>query len=161
MSTCLPLNRTRRFRLSGDGRDSERVSDFEAVPFANWAPLIGRWELGEDSAVYLPPGPDDPAHGLLLSPAYLSTGAVRCQVRFPADEAEAQGRIVIGYDGETQAHYSAGLGGWRALYSVEGGSVAQPTGADPEPVRAAPRTPHPTYAPAGESALAIGISADA
>jgi hypothetical protein len=103
--------------------------DDNDVDFRRWAPIMGRWERTKDSARYLPPPAGDDASGrevaagILLAPEDLEVAAgwLSCDLRFPADAAEdePQGRLVFGFHPRTQAHYSAGLGGWRALYVVE------------------------------------------
>jgi hypothetical protein len=51
----------------------------------------------------------------------LSNGSLHATVRFRSDETEQepQGRVLFGFDSRTQSHFSAGIGGWRALYTVE------------------------------------------
>jgi hypothetical protein len=94
-----------------------------AVDFRDWAPILGKWEREEGVARYLGPPEPDAAFGILLAPDTWNLGAGRVDVRvtFPADEAEAepQGRIIFGWDSRNQSHFSAGLGGWNALFVVE------------------------------------------
>jgi hypothetical protein len=91
--------------------------------FEDWAPILGRWELSDELARYMPPpeSSDDPAIGMALSGTEFGAGLIHATVRFPAHPIERlpQGRIVIGYDTRREAHYSAGLGGWNALYTIE------------------------------------------
>jgi hypothetical protein len=94
------------------------------APFSRWAPILGRWSLEGYNATYQGQGAgaDDPAIGLLRAPDSfgLTAGLLSTTIRFPrGDEKEPQGRIVFGFNPRTQAHYSAGLGGWRALYTIE------------------------------------------
>lgn len=91
--------------------------------FQNWAPILGRWTLRSDEAIYAGVK-DENAYGLLRAPdsVGVSGGSVACTMMFPpspGDEPEPQGRIVFGFNPRTQQHYSAGLGGFRALYTVE------------------------------------------
>jgi hypothetical protein len=89
--------------------------------FQGWAPTYGRWDLSDEVARYVPPSDDEAAVGLLLGPQDFSVGLLEATVRFPPEQAEPlpQGRIVFGYDARTEAHYSAGLGGFNAQYLLE------------------------------------------
>jgi hypothetical protein len=92
------------------------------VDFRDWAPILGRWERTEDAATYQGAPEPEPAVGILLAPDVfnLNAGTLVVTVRFPTDpEPEPQGRIVFGFHSRTQNHFSAGLGGWKAMYVVE------------------------------------------
>src|SRR4051812_11015967 len=91
--------------------------------FTGWAPLVGRWaETTSDVARFV--GSADPAEtiGLLIGPEELglTAGMLSVHARFPVDEEpEPQGRIVFGFNPRGADFYSAGLGGYRALYTIE------------------------------------------
>lgn len=93
----------------------------KGVDFSHWATLIGSWDLDSGVAKYLGPSHgSDINTGLVLSSGVLSSGCIRTTVNFPhSDEEQPQGRIVFGRDPETNAHYSAGIGGYERGYVIE------------------------------------------
>jgi hypothetical protein len=90
--------------------------------FADWAPLLGRWDRGQQARYHGPSDGVEPAVGMLRAPDSFSAtgGTIATTITFPADaELEPQGRIMFGFNPRTQAHYSAGLGGYGSMFSIE------------------------------------------
>ena len=81
-----------------------------------WAPIAGDWSFQAYSAKYT--GTGDSADGIVLSPVRLRSGRISVKVRL-RDTERSVGRILLGYDAETERHYSVGLGGYESAYSVE------------------------------------------
>ncbi|KKL97207.1 hypothetical protein LCGC14_1836800, partial [marine sediment metagenome] len=103
---------------------NDDTPQIESVDFSTWAPIVGRWETGEGIARYL--GSDDPedqALGMLIAPDQFAFGAgyASVKLRFPKHESELepQARILFGFSPTRTHHYSAGMGGYRAMYSIE------------------------------------------
>jgi hypothetical protein len=104
--------------------DDDQTPERPFVDFSGWAPVLGRWETHPDGAVYTgPEDPTEPAVGMLIAPDSVGVmaGVISVHMRFPSDpqEQEPQGRLVFGFTPRAGQHYSAGLGGYRALYCVE------------------------------------------
>jgi hypothetical protein len=103
-----------------DEEDFEVGTDFRA-----WARLLGRWDLQDGSALYAPEDDKEPAVGTILSPVELREGVLSVTTRFVSgEEVLPQARIIFGWDSHTKQHYSAGLGGYNAMYSIEAFSVS-------------------------------------
>lgn len=81
-----------------------------------WAAIVGDWAFQERSAKYT--GASESADGIALSPARLRSGRISVKVRL-SDTKRCVGRILLGYDAETEHHYSVGLGGYESAYSIE------------------------------------------
>lgn len=93
----------------------------ELEDFSRWAVLAGTWKLDEPGAQYVAPdtGSATP-DGLLIGPTQLADGTIRVNVTFLDEpEPDSAARVVIGFDAETGAHFSIGLGGYRSLYLID------------------------------------------
>src|SRR5215475_764911 len=81
-------------------------------------PLQGRWAFTDDAATYL--GPAEGAripYGLAVGPRHLRRGQIRTLVRF--DDAIGNGRLVVGFNAETESYFSVGLGGYKHAYVLD------------------------------------------
>ena len=85
-----------------------------------WAPILGRWNQHAQGLEYVGPAEDENVLGVILSPHDLRAGYVSCTVRIgDTDPHDPVARVVLGYDAETAAFYSAGLGGFNHSYTVQ------------------------------------------
>ena len=82
----------------------------------DWAAIAGNWSFKGRVAKYS--GATDAADGIVLSPDTLRSGRVSTKV-FLSDTERCVGRILLGYDAETERYFSVGLGGDSAAYTVE------------------------------------------
>ena len=82
----------------------------------DWAAIAGNWSFKGRVAKYS--GVPDAADGIVLSPDTLRNGRVSTRV-FLSDTERCVGRILLGYDAETERYFSVGLGGDSAAYTVE------------------------------------------
>ncbi|HMD76232.1 MAG TPA: hypothetical protein VKG86_02540 [Terracidiphilus sp.] len=93
---------------------------------ANWAPVLGQWEITEASQKFQGKGQPAAAHGqmfavgLAVSNVTMQNGMCRVQIRFSAafGDGEQAGGIVLGYRTPEQHYVFAELGAARAAYSV-------------------------------------------
>ena len=81
-----------------------------------WAALEGTWSFKGRSATYT--GSADDAVGIALAPDTLSSGRISARVLL-GDTSKSIGRILLGYDAESESHYSVGLGGDESAYTVD------------------------------------------
>ena len=82
------------------------------------APLAGRWQFRQKSAIY--EGPQENAwapFGLAISSQRLRNGRIRATVAFP--KQHSVGRIVFGRNAKTNAYFSAGIGGYGYAYLLD------------------------------------------
>ena len=82
----------------------------------DWAAIAGNWSFKGRVAKYS--GATDAADGIVLSPGALRNGRVSTKV-FLSDTERCVGRILLGYDAETERYFSVGLGGESSAYTVE------------------------------------------
>lgn len=88
----------------------------------DWAAIAGNWSFKGRTAEYT--GSTDAADGIALSPDTLRSGRVSTKV-FLSDTERCVGRILIGYDAETERYFSVGLGGDSSAYTVEESVLSQ------------------------------------
>ena len=87
-----------------------------------FTPLVGRWESSEGRLTYLGPQTDPPSgwpYGLALASAKLRKGTLSATVILPPGKVDKCGRFVIGYDAESGAYYSVGIGGYIYHYVID------------------------------------------
>ena len=133
MHERLPFRLPRGYPLvvaTDEDEEEDAGTDFRA-----WARLLGRWDLQDGSALYSPPDDKEAsAVGTILAPDQMRGGILTVTARFVAgEETLPQARIIFGWDPLTKRHYSAGFGGWNALYSVEAFS-SSPTASGYAPI---------------------------
>lgn len=83
-----------------------------------WAPIAGKWEFDDPTAIYV--GTEDPnlPYGVALSNLHFRSGSISTKVSF--DETErSNGRVLFGYNSATGAYFSAGLGGYNRAYVLD------------------------------------------
>jgi hypothetical protein len=93
---------------------------------ANWAPILGQWEITEAGQKFRGEGKAFTARGqlfplgLAVSNATLASGMCRVKVRFsaPFGENEQSAGIVLGYRSPEQHYIFAELGAARAAYTI-------------------------------------------
>ncbi len=81
-----------------------------------WASLAGKWSFKGRSATYK--GSTDEAVGIALAPDTLSSGRISARVLL-GDTSNCVGRVLVGYDAQSERHYSVGLGGDESAYTVD------------------------------------------
>jgi len=81
------------------------------------APLAGIWRFQLDVARYEKPQEGRSPFGLALAPARLRSGAIRATVTF--EQTPSVGRVVFGYNAESGAYFSAGIGGYDRAYVLD------------------------------------------
>lgn len=111
------------------------------IDTTDWAPLIGHWELGGQGARFFGSEGADRNVGLLMSPHDLRTGVVSCKIRIGGVETsdaldDPVGRIIVGYQTESAAFYSAGIGGFNHSYTAQ--EYAPPRGSIPLRIEGVP-----------------------
>lgn len=82
----------------------------------SWAALEGKWSFEGRSAAYS--GSTNEAVGIALAPDTLSSGRISARVLL-SDPRNSVGRILLGYDAESERHYSVGLGGDESAYTID------------------------------------------
>jgi hypothetical protein len=88
------------------------------LTFEGWV-AEGPWQIQRNFAKYEGVGqPGEPA-GTLIAPNSLDRGSISVTVSFGADSGTAQARIMFGFQPATGSYYTAGLGGYNALYVVD------------------------------------------
>ena len=81
-----------------------------------WAAIAGEWSFKGRSATY--DGSTDAAHGIALAPDTLRSGRVSARVHLD-NTSKCIGRVLLGYDAESERHFSVGLGGDGFAYTVD------------------------------------------
>ena len=89
--------------------------DSKAKLRMSWAAIEGKWSFKGRSATYT--GPTNETVGIALSPYTLSSGRISAKVLL-SDTNNGVGRILLGYDAQSERHYSVGLGGGSA-YTID------------------------------------------
>ena len=78
--------------------------------------MAGTWSFKRRAATYH--GSRDGAVGVALSPDTLRTGRITARVLL-GDTSTSVGRILFGYDAESERHFSVGLGGRGSAFTVD------------------------------------------
>ncbi|MDE0448008.1 MAG: hypothetical protein OXH96_15195 [Spirochaetaceae bacterium] len=81
----------------------------------SWAAIEGRWAFSGRSATYT--GSADSTVGIALAPGALRSGRISARVLL-GDTSNCVGRVLVGYDAQSERHYSVGLGGDGFAYTV-------------------------------------------
>lgn len=81
------------------------------------APVAGIWEFHRETARYVHPQEGKSPFGLALTPERLRSGLLKVAVTF--EQTPSVGRIAFGYNAETGAYFSAGIGGYRRAYLLD------------------------------------------
>jgi hypothetical protein len=81
------------------------------------APVAGIWRFQSTTARYEGPQEGKSPFGLALTSARLRSGIVRATVTF--ESAPSVGRLVLGYNAETGAYFSVGIGGYDRAYLID------------------------------------------
>lgn len=82
----------------------------------SWAAIAGEWSFKGRSAAYN--GSTNAPRGVALAADTLRSGRISARVLL-GDTRSGVGRILLGYDAESERHFSVGLGGDGAAYTVE------------------------------------------
>jgi hypothetical protein len=91
---------------------------FEHIGLATLAALAGRWNFGQEAALYL--GPEENAFapfGVAIAGPALRSGIVKTTVVFP--DQPSVGRVVFGHNAATGEYFSAGIGGYGYAYLLD------------------------------------------
>jgi hypothetical protein len=83
-----------------------------------WAPLVGRWRFDGATATYISPLDTENLFGIALSTERLQRGSVEVTVRF-ASPLNAAGRVLFGYHPESEAYFTAGIGGYNRAFVID------------------------------------------
>lgn len=114
-------------------------------PVTKWAPIIGRWSLGDQQFTYLGSQQTQLPHpyGVCISNTRFSEGNVNVSVELTDQSASAskeltEARILLGYRSLDETYVMIGLGGWHSAYSI--GQFEPGEGSGRSPSRAARKT---------------------
>lgn len=86
----------------------------------HWAPIDGIWRPIDGGIQYMGPSREDSQfpYGLALSRSRLRSGNIRVSVTFDQELQDTAGRILFGFNPETQRYLSAGIGGYQHQYVI-------------------------------------------
>ena len=82
----------------------------------SWAAIAGEWSFKGRSATYN--GSENAPRGVALAADTLRSGRISARVLL-GDTRSGIGRILLGYDAESERHFSVGLGGDGGAYTVD------------------------------------------
>lgn len=88
-----------------------------ALDLSGLVPVAGIWEFAPQTARYVRPQEGKSPYGLALTPYRLRAGSLRATVTF--ERTASVGRIAFGYNAETGAYFSAGIGGYARAYLLD------------------------------------------
>jgi hypothetical protein len=79
---------------------------------------VGRWQFDGATATYVRPLDTENRFGIALSTERLQRGSVEVTVRF-ASPLNAAGRVLFGYHPESEAYFTAGIGGYNRAFVID------------------------------------------
>ena len=94
---------------------SDLTMDRKEKPRRSWAAIAGNWSFRGRLATYI--GSANGTDGIALAPDILRSGRISARVLL-SDTNNGVGRILLGYDAQSERHYSVGLGGGSA-YTID------------------------------------------